>query len=626
MALEDQFLERGFGPDPEILDRDELLKTPAVGTNSAMLGALAPQSDWTDMSDSEHFVQCYESEGFLLTSLNGYIGAGLAESDACIVVGRESTRQGLADRLQADGFDLAVLAASGHYVPLDAADLLRQFMHDGLPEPKSFANLLEEILGRLPRERRGVRIFGEMVALLWSEGNFPGAIHLEKLWTDLQKDHAFSLFCGYPLNVFGGGALPDSFDHVCSAHSRVIPAESYVKLVDADERLRAIARLQQKANSFEAEVAERKAIAARFRFLAEAMPQKIFIAEPNGDIHYFNHQWTEFTGLPLDQIEGWAEFTHPDDLNENLSRWQQSIDSGEPFQCEHRIRRADDVYQWHLTCAQRMHDSVGNVSMWVGWTIDIDDRKRTEEALRQSEVALNRSLRLRDEFLSGVSHDLKTPLAIVKGQAQLLQRRVTRGKLDDDALLAGLDQIEAKSRMMADLIDELLDVTRLRAGESLELDRRTIDLVALVQDAVAGLRETMGEHSLEVQAQEPYLNGSWDAVRLRRVVGNLISNALKYSPDGGTITVTISHQKSSDLDEAVLTVMDEGMGIPSDDLPHIFEQFYRGMNARVAADGTGLGLTGVKHIVEQHGGTVAVESQEGVGTTFSVRLPLEPAP
>ena len=128
---------------------------------------------------------------------------------------------------------------------------------------------------------------------------------------------------------------------------------------------------------------------ARLRFMAESMPQKIFTAKPNGDVDYFNQQWMDFTGLTFEAIRdwGWLQFIHPEDRDENIRRWQHSIDSGEDFELEHRFRHHDGTYRWHLSRAQAMRDAAGNVIVWMGSNTDIDDQKRIEADLRQSEEA-----------------------------------------------------------------------------------------------------------------------------------------------------------------------------------------------------------------------------------------------
>ena len=169
-------------------------------------------------------------------------------------------------------------------------------------------------------------------------------------------------------------------------------------------------------------------------------------------------------------------------------------------------------------------------------------------------------------------------------------------------------------------IDDLLDATRLRAGQPLALRRRPTDLVALARQAVALQQQASDRHRLTLAAAVPSLVGAWDPGRLERVLGNLLGNALKYSPRGGEITVEVAATDGA----AVLVVRDPGVGIPAAELPHVFERFRRAGNVADRIAGTGLGLAGARDIVEQHGGSIAVESVEGHGTTFTVRLPLAP--
>lgn len=282
MAWEDRSVNDEVQPEDSSFRLDTVVGMMDYSTD-IMERHFAPRSDWSDMSEVEHFAQIYESDAFLLDSLRGFIGAGIAAVDTCIVVATWAHRDRLAECLRADGLDVPALVASGRYVPLDAAELLSTFMVAGLPDPDRFSQVVGAVVARAAEGRRHVRIFGEMVALLWMEGNYPAAIQLEELWNDLHKTHAFSLFCGYPMQGLEGEELARPFGEMCAEHSRVIPAESYSARSSADERLRAIALLQQRANSLEVEVAERKRAAERFRLLAESMPQKIFTARPDGE-------------------------------------------------------------------------------------------------------------------------------------------------------------------------------------------------------------------------------------------------------------------------------------------------------------------------------------------------------
>ena len=261
---------------------------------------------------------------------------------------------------------------------------------------------------------------------------------------------------------------------------------------------------------------------------------------------------------------------------------------------------------------------------------DITDRKRAEaeraELARQqaARAEAEAALRERDQVLATVSHDLKAPLATIRGQAQLLRRRLERtGSLEPERVLKGLALIETAVTKMAGWIDELLDVARLEAGRPLELRPEPTDLVALAWQAVAEQQRTTERHRLRVETTERELVGVWDPARLGRVLDNLLSNAVKFSPAGGDVTVSVGHEQQAGQCWAVVRVRDQGVGIPTADQPHIFERFRRGANVVGRIAGTGIGLVGACHIVERHGGTIAVESQEGQGSTFTVRLPLE---
>lgn len=232
------------------------------------------------------------------------------------------------------------------------------------------------------------------------------------------------------------------------------------------------------------------------------------------------------------------------------------------------------------------------------------------------------ALRSREEFLASVTHDLKTPLTVISLQAQLLRRQTLR----DPARpcdLALLDRIERQSTRMRRLIDQLLDSARVQAGQPLPLLFADVDLADLVERLVDQYQPATQRPAVVVQVDErDRVVGRWDADRLEQVLGNLLSNAVKYSPDGGAITFTLRREADAASAWAVLAVQDQGLGIPAADLPQVFERFHRGSNVAAHIPGMGIGLAGARAIVEQHGGTLRVESQEGVGSRFTVRLPL----
>lgn len=250
---------------------------------------------------------------------------------------------------------------------------------------------------------------------------------------------------------------------------------------------------------------------------------------------------------------------------------------------------------------------------------DITERRRLEReraALYEAELEASR---MRDEFLSAAAHDLKTPLAGIKGIAQLSRRRAARaGTPESESLAQNLVSIDRAATRMTALINEMLDVTRLQMGRPIDLDVKRLDLVQLAREVVAEHQQTARRHEILLDTTVPEVVGHWDAARLQRVLDNLIGNAVKYSPNGGNVCVTVGAEDG----EILLSVRDQGIGIPPADLPRVFERFHRASNAVGAISGTGIGLASARAMVESHGGTITVESEEGRGSTFTVRLPL----
>ena len=367
----------------------------------------------------------------------------------------------------------------------------------------------------------------------------------------------------------------------------------------------------------------------RFRFLAESMPQKIFTATASGDVDYFNRQWMEFTGLSFEAIRdwGWTQFIHPDDLERNVQLWKGAVESGEPFYCEHRFRRADGEYRWHVSRAHPMRGDDGRVLMWIGSNTEVHDMKQLADeraALLEAERAARddaeRASRLKDEFLATLSHELRTPLNAILGWSQILRR----GRMDDvHAVEEGLDVIERNARIQVQLIADLLDMSTIISGK-VRINVQRVSLPEVVDAAMASARPSAEAKGIRLQTVLDPEAGpvSGDPDRLQQVLWNLVSNAIKFTPKGGRITVTLSRVNS----HLELSVSDTGKGIPRGFLPFVFDRFRQADASTTRVHGgLGLGLSIVKSLVELHGGTVEVESPgEGQGTTFTVSVPLAP--
>jgi PAS domain S-box-containing protein len=347
----------------------------------------------------------------------------------------------------------------------------------------------------------------------------------------------------------------------------------------------------------------------RFHFMAESMPQKIFTAKPNGDIDYFNRQWTLFTGLPFEQIKnwGWTQFVHPDDLEENLRAWRQSIASGEPFIFEHRFRRADGEYRWHLSRAQAMRDADGKISMWIASNTDIHEQKEKEAELQRANDDLQ-------QFAYSASHDLQEPIRNVAVYSELVAKRY-HSVLDADGQQF-LGFLQEGGRRLATLINDLLTYTR--AGME-QVNEAPVAALTVLNHALSSLAEAIRESDARI---------TWDALpevymaesHLQQVFQNLIGNALKYrSQDAPQIHVSANVRGTA----WCFRVKDNGIGIDPQYKEKIFGVFKRLHHDQKYA-GTGIGLAICQRVVERYGGRIWVESEPGKGATFFFTIPRHP--
>jgi len=229
-----------------------------MATDSLSFRLAPPRSVNGHPAVDQHAVQFYEQDEFLLEGVARFVAAGISDGDSSIVIATKAHRTDLETRLVRRGFDLNAARRRGSYIALDAADTLSKVMDGDQPDMAKFEQVVGALIERAmqgPPLRR-VRAFGEMVALLWADGKPTAAIELERLWNELATRHAFSLLCGYPMRVFAGATHEGGFRSVSDAHAHVAPTESYLEL-DPDERLRAVARLQQRVSALEAELAAR---------------------------------------------------------------------------------------------------------------------------------------------------------------------------------------------------------------------------------------------------------------------------------------------------------------------------------------------------------------------------------
>jgi PAS domain S-box-containing protein len=381
---------------------------------------------------------------------------------------------------------------------------------------------------------------------------------------------------------------------------------------EVSERVRA-ERAHEETRAREQQTrAAAEATEQHYRFLAESIPQQVWTAGPDGGLDYVNQRALAYFGVGTPGLLGssWEQVVHPDDLSETVERWHHSISTGETYETEFRLRGADGDYRWHLGRALPLRDAQGRIVKWFGTNTDIDDQKRLYRVATEAN-------RMKDEFLAVVSHELRTPLTSIMGWAELLQL----GILDDAGRRHAVHVIENSARSQAQLIGDLLDISRIITGK-LRLNVQPVDLRTVVDAATEVVRPAAEARSIRLVARYDKNAAmiSGDPDRLQQVVWNLLSNAVKFTPEGGVVEVRISRADS----QAELAVSDTGSGIDPKLLPYVFDRFRQGENHMTREhSGLGLGLAIVRHLVELHGGTARAESAgEGRGATFRIRLPL----
>ncbi len=378
---------------------------------------------------------------------------------------------------------------------------------------------------------------------------------------------------------------------------------------DVREHLAAERRSKDALEGSEATVRESE---RQLQTLINAVPLLAWMAEPDGHIFWYNQRWYDYTGTKPEEMKGWGwQSVHdPKILPNVLERWVASIASGEPFEMEFPLKSSDGEFRSFLTRVTPLRDERGQVVRWFGTNTDVEDLRR---ALKQAEDAN----RMKDEFLATLSHELRTPLTSILGWARML----SNGQLNEVNTARALETIERNARAQSQLIEDILDVSRVITGK-LRLEVQPVNLTEVIEssiDAVLPAAEAKG-----IRLQRVLDSGasmvSGDPGRLQQVIWNLLSNAIKFTPKDGRVQVKLERINS----HVEIIVTDDGQGISPDVLPFVFERFRQADSTMTRAHGgLGLGLAIVRHLVEMHGGTVEVESLgEGHGSTFTVKLPL----
>lgn len=351
---------------------------------------------------------------------------------------------------------------------------------------------------------------------------------------------------------------------------------------------------------------------AKFRTIADAMPQMVWSTRPDGYHDYYNQQWYDFTGVPSHSTdgEGWNDMFHPDDQPRAWTAWRHSLATGETYEIQYRLRHRSGQYRWTLGRALPVRDKAGRIIRWMGTCTDIHDQKVAEEELKKQSQR-------KDEFLAMLAHELRNPLAPISTAAKLLKLSAE----DPQRVRHASEIISRQVKHMTDLVDDLLDVSRVTRG-LVQLEKELVDLKLVVTHAIEQVRPIIESrhHELSVRMASGPAVVQGDRTRLVQVVANILNNAAKYTPQRGHITVSLDIQE----DKVRIQVSDNGSGIAPTLLPYVFNLFAQGERTPDRSQGgLGLGLSLVKQITALHGGDASAQSEGlGKGSKFTIVLPL----
>ncbi|MES2792679.1 MAG: ATP-binding protein [Planctomycetota bacterium] len=370
--------------------------------------------------------------------------------------------------------------------------------------------------------------------------------------------------------------------------------------------LLALSKLRQEAseNLHESE--------ARFRLMADSAPIMVWMTDTEGSCTFLSKSWYDFTGTtPSESLGfGWITAIHPEDQARLQTEFETASSRQEGFRLEYRIRSRDGSYRWALGAAASRFSPAGRFMGYVGSVVDITDRKQFEDILRETD-------RRKDEFLATLAHELRNPLAPIRNGLHILRL----AKDDREVIAETREMMDRQLQQMIRLIDDLLDVSRISRGK-IELRREMMDLKIAVLNAAETSRPLLEQagHELTIELQPDPVLVYGDVTRLSQAFSNLLNNAAKYTRPGGQIRLRVER----DTDHVVISIEDNGIGIPAHLQSSIFEMFMQvDRSLEKSQGGLGVGLTIVKRLVEMHDGAVQVHSDgQDQGSTFVVRLPI----
>lgn len=590
---------------------------------------------WQDSDQQAHVVQFYESDAFLADEVGRFIGMALGAGDAAVVIATEAHREQIERNLDRRGLDMARAIGQGRYVPLDAAETLAKFMVGGMPDADRLREVVGPVLARAAaascNKKARIAAFGEMVALLWAEGKQDAAIRLEQLWNTLAETYSFSLRCAYPMNGFARKDDTEPFLKICAEHSSVVPAESYVALVAEEEKRRAIAHLQQRAQALEAENALQRS-EERFRMLVEGVQDyAIYSLDPSGIITSWNAGARRIKGYTADEIIGqnFSRFYTPEDLKRQLpSKVLQTAREEGHYEGEGWRVRKDGSRFWSNVVVTALRNERGTLIGFSKITRDMTERRALLERIQQHAVELEQT----QETLRRLSGQLL--------RVQDEERRRLARELHDGAgqILAALNMnletlaLAAKDQLAPNLFWKLNEsinlanqVIRETRTLSYLLHPPLLDEAGLIDALhwfVGGFIDRCGiQITLEVNPDFPRLPRELETA-IFRIIQEALTNIHRHS---GSPTASIHLELAGE--EIHLAVSDRGKGITSEPEPATElepgQPNGNGQHGGGRKRKLGVGIAGMRERVLQLGGRFEITAGNP-GTILKAVFPCRP--
>ncbi len=354
----------------------------------------------------------------------------------------------------------------------------------------------------------------------------------------------------------------------------------------------------------------------RFRSMVNSIPQLTWMSDPKSKTFWYNDRWFEFTGLNQQEInhKGWKEVIHPDYYEKVHTSLNTSFESGTPWEEVFPMKSKQGDWIWFLARGLPLKDDQGNIVNWFGSCTDITDQLRAQDNLKNS-------IRARDEFLSIVSHELKTPLTSLMLHTQLYERGMKKEQekfLQAEKVMQLVRETLQHTLRLSRLVDDMLDVGRIRTGK-LTINKEKFNLNQTMDEIIGRYKIALENAGTPVIYHPPHekIEGYWDRLRIEQVITNILNNAMRYG-EKKPIHLSLTYKEG----ETLIVFKDQGMGIEDKFLNKIFDRFTRGV-AYTDISGLGLGLFIAQEIIYAHEGKIWVESEgPGKGATFYIQLPL----